>query len=137
MSKPTPILIAHWATRIVTAGILAMGAIPKFTGGAAALAEKLPGGSASAIAIGVAEVAAIALMFIPRLTLVGSGLAALIMLGAVASHIVGPVGMEGDFASMFVMALVALGSSVAATAIAWRRGLRVTNVGPKGRPAQP
>lgn len=100
-----------------------MGAIPKFTGGAAALAEKLPGGNAAVIAIGVAELAAIGLMFIPRLTLVGSALAAMIMLGAVASHIVGPVGMEGDFASMFIMALVALASAVAASVLAWRRGM--------------
>lgn len=116
-----PVVIAHWATRVVAAGILAMGAVPKFTGGAAALAEKLPGGNASVLAIGVAEVVAVILMFMPRTTLAGSALAAFIMLGAIASHIVGPVGMEGDFASMFIMAIIAFVAASAATALAWLR----------------
>ena len=123
--------IAHWATRIIASAILAMGAIPKFTGGAGELIEKLPGGAASATVIGVAELAAIVLMLLPRTAMLGTMLAGLIMLGAVGSHLVGPVGMEGDFATMFVMALIALVASAAGTAIAWRRGYRLPLVVPQ------
>jgi len=129
MASDKPLMIGHWAARIVTAGILLMGAVPKFTGGAAELVEKLPGGMAAAIAIGVAELVAVGLMFVPKLTLFGSGLAALIMLGAIGSHVVGPVGMEGDLGSMLPMAIVAFLAAAAASALAFVRG--------KGGQAQP
>lgn len=121
MSNEKPIMIAHWVTRIIAAGILAMGAIPKFTGGAAELAEKLPGGNAAAIGIGAAEIIAIVVMLVPKTSMYGSALAAVIMLGAIGSHIVGPVGMEGDFATMFGMAIVAFLAATAATVIAIKR----------------
>ena len=122
MSDSKPIVIGHWAARILTAGILVMGALPKFTGGAQALAEKLPGGGTTAMAIGVAEIVAVVLIFIPKTTLVGSALAAVIMLGALGSHLVGPVGMEGDMGTLFAMAAVAFLAATAATVLAWRRG---------------
>jgi len=115
-------LIVHWISCVIVAGILLMGAAPKFTGGAGALAEKLPGGMPAVLGIGVAELAAVVLMFIPKTTLVGSGLAAVLMLGAIFSHVAGPVGMEGDFATMFVMAVVAFIAAVGATAVGWKRG---------------
>lgn len=121
MSNEKPIMIAHWVTRIIAAGILAMGAIPKFTGGAAELAEKLPGGNAATIGIGLAEIIAIVVMLVPKTSMYGSALAAIIMLGAIGSHIVGPVGMEGDFAAMFGMAIVAFLAAAAATVIAIKR----------------
>jgi hypothetical protein len=43
------------------------------------------------------------------------------MLGAIGSHIVGPVGMEGDFAGMLVMASIAFVGASAATVIALLR----------------
>jgi len=122
MDSQKSLLIVHWICRVIVAGILLMGAAPKFTGGAGALAEKLPGGMTAVLAIGAAELAAVVLMFIPRTSLIGSGLATLLMLGAVFSHLAGPVGMEGDFASMFVMAVIALLAAVGATAIGWKRG---------------
>lgn len=125
MAHTKPIVVGHWISRVIAAGILLMGAMPKFTGGAAALAEKLPGGSAAVTAIGVAELIAVVLMFVPKTTLVGSGLAAVIMLGAIGSHVAGPVGMEGDFATMFGMAVVAFVASVTASVLAWRRGIRI------------
>jgi len=115
---------AHWTTRVVASAILAMGAIPKFTGGAGELIDKLPGGAASATLIAVAEVVAIVLMLVPKTAMFGTALAGVIMLGAVGSHVVGPVGMEGDFATMFVMALIALLAAIAGTVIAWKRGYR-------------
>jgi uncharacterized membrane protein YphA (DoxX/SURF4 family) len=121
MQNSKSIIIAHWVSRIAAAGILVIGALPKFTGGAGALAEKLPGGMTAVLAIGVAELLAVVLMFIPKTTLVGSALAAVIMLGAIGSHIVGPVGMEGDFAGMLVMASIAFVGASAATVIALLR----------------
>lgn len=125
MASAKAMMIAHWATRVVAGGILVMGAMPKFTGGAAALAEKLPGGNTAALAIGAAEIVAVVLMFVPKTTLIGSALAAVIMLGAIASHVVGPVGMEGDFASMFGMAIVAFLAAAGASVIALKRGKKL------------
>lgn len=131
MPRARTLLIAHWASRIVTGGILAMGVIPKFTGQAGELAAKLPGGDGAAIAIGAVELAAIVLMFVPRTTLVGSALAAVIMLGAIGSHLFGPVGMEGDFASMFIMAIIAFLGALGASALARARGVRLSGPTPK------
>jgi hypothetical protein len=121
MANIRTLAIVHWVTRLAAAGILVMGALPKFTGNAGALAAKLPGGSTSVLLIGLAESAAIVLLMVPKMTLIGAGLASLIMLGAVVSHVAGPVGMEGDFQGMFFMALVALVMSAASFVIAWRR----------------
>lgn len=125
MANAKPIVIGHWVARVIAAGILVMGAMPKFTGGATALAEKLPGGNAAAMAIGVAEIIAVVLMFVPKTTLIGSGLAAVIMLGAIGSHIIGPVGMEGDMATMFGMAVVAFLAAAGASGLAWKRGVGI------------
>lgn len=122
MANMKPIVVGHWVSRVIAAGILLMGASPKFTGGAAALAEKLPGGDLSVTAIGVAELVAVGLMFVPKTTLLGSGLATVIMLGAIGSHVAGPVGMEGDFSTMFGMALVAFFAAATASGFAWKRG---------------
>jgi hypothetical protein len=51
-------------------------------------------------------VAAIVLILIPKATLVGAFLGAAIMLGAIASHFVRPVGLEGDAGAMFPLAIV-------------------------------
>ncbi len=122
MSGATPLVVIHWITRLIVVGIFIMGAIPKFTGGAGELVEVLPGGMAAAIAIGLAEVAAIVLILIPKTTLIGSIFAAVIMLGAVFSHIVGPVGMEGDLGAMLPMAIIALLAAIGASVIAQKRG---------------
>jgi len=108
-------LVVRWCVRSVAAAILAMGALPKFTGGAEALAAALPGGGATVLAIGTAEVVAIVLLLVPRLALLGATLATLLMLGAVASHLVGPVGLAGEVAGMFVMALIAAVAAATAT----------------------
>ena len=99
--------IVGWILRLIVAAILAVGAIPKFTGGSAALAEKVPGGSLAVTGIGVAEVLAVLMILMPKTSQAGAMLAALLMLGALGSHIVGPVGLEGDFFMMFFMALAA------------------------------
>lgn len=108
-----PYTIIHWALRIIAAGILTMGAVPKFTGGAAALADKLPGGMTAVYLIGIAEVIAVVLLLVPKVSLFGAGLATVLMLGAVGSHVFGPVGMEGDLGAMLPMAIIALLASSA------------------------
>lgn len=113
--------IASWSARIVTAGILTMGAIPKFTGGAAALAAALPGGSATVLGIGAAETVAVVLLLIPRLARFGAALAAVLMLGAVASHLFGPVGMDGELGGMFPLAVLALLSAGTSLAVELKR----------------
>lgn len=123
-SKAKALIIGHWAARLVTAGILTMGIMPKFTGGAAPLAEKLPGGLPTAMAIGVVELIAVVLMFVPKTTIIGSALALVIMTGAVISHIVGPVGMEGDLGAMVYMAAGAFVAAAISTGLALARGAR-------------
>lgn len=123
-SKAKALMIGHWAARLVVAGIFVMGIIPKFTGNAAELVERLPGGQATAIAIGVFELVAVVLLFVPKTTIIGSVLALVIMLGAVASHLVGPVGMEGDVGSMIYLATGAFVAAAIATGLAWARGAR-------------
>lgn len=103
--------IASWITRLVVVIILLMGAIPKFTGGAGSLAAKLPGGIGAVTAIGVAEFVSVVLILVPKTSLYGAALASAVMLGAVASHVVAPVGMKGEFQSMFFMALLALAAA--------------------------
>lgn len=121
MPTTRTLTIASWSARAVVAGILTMGVIPKFTGGAGMLAEVLPGGMAAVLAIGIAEAVAIALLLTPRLALLGASLASLLMLGAVGSHVVGPVGMEGDLGGMFPMALIALLAAGAGLGLEFKR----------------
>jgi uncharacterized membrane protein YphA (DoxX/SURF4 family) len=135
MASASPLAIAHWITRLIVVGIFAMGAFPKFTGGAEALIEKLPGGNAAAIGIGIAEVIAIVLILIPKTTLAGSVLAGVLMLGAVFSHIVGPVGMEGELGDMLPMAVIALLASIGSAMIARKRGYALVPTGSASEPA--
>ncbi|RNC81849.1 MAG: hypothetical protein ED559_08715 [Phycisphaera sp.] len=60
-------------------------------------------------------------MFIPRKTIVGSGFAAILMVGAVGSHVIGPVGMEGHMGTMMILASIALLAAIIATAVAIKR----------------
>lgn len=121
----TSLTIARWAARLVAAAILSMGAVPKFTGQAGALADALPGGMPVVLAIGAVELITVVLLLIPRTAVIGAGLATMVMLGAAASHF-GPVGFDGEFATMFVMAIVALVAAAAATWLEWNaRGRRI------------
>jgi hypothetical protein len=62
------------------------------------------------------------LILVPKTMLPGSLFAAAIMLGAVFSHVVGPVGMEGDLGAMLPMAIIALLAAIGSAAIARQRG---------------
>lgn len=123
MTSAKTIVIAHWISRLVVVGIFVMGVVPKLTGNAAPLAEKLPGGAGAVLLIGLAELLAIVLILVPKTTLLGAGLATAIMLGAIASHVVGPVGLEGDLGAMLPMAIVAFLAAAASVFLAWKRGM--------------
>lgn len=126
------ITITRWAAKFVVVLILTItGFVPKFTGMAGPLAEKLPGGWPVVIAIGVTELITVIAILIPRTAFFGSLLAVFTMLGAIASHIVGPVGIEGDFLGVFIAALITLAASVTATILELRKAGGVRKLLPK------
>lgn len=102
------LMIGTWVARIVVVAIFLMGALPKFTGGATALDEVLPGPYAVLYLIAASELLAAVLILVPRTARIGAALAAAVMLGALGSHFVGPVGTSGDVGGMWPLALVAL-----------------------------
>lgn len=132
-----PCTIIHWTLRIIAAAILTMGAVPKFTGGAAALADKLPGGMTAVTLIGVAEVIAVVLLLFPKSSLYGAVLASALMLGAVGSHLFGPVGMDGDLGAMLPMAIVALAASAGALVMSLKQCNATRCCLTKQTPAEP
>lgn len=126
------ITITRWAAKILAVLILTItGFVPKFTGMAGPLADKLPGGWPVVIAIGVMELITVIAILIPRTAFFGSLLAVFTMLGAIASHIVGPVGIEGDFLGVFIAALITLAASVIATILELRKAGGVRKLMPK------
>ena len=107
--------ITRWAAKLVVVFFFTVtGFVPKFTGMAGPLAEKLPGGWPVVIAIGVIELITVIVLLVPRTAFFGSVLAVFTMLGAIASHAVGPVGIEGDFLGVFIAAIITLIASVTA-----------------------
>ncbi len=126
------ITITRWAAKLVAVLILTItGFVPKFTGMAGPLADKLPGGWPVVIAIGVMELITVIAILIPRTAFFVSLLAVFTMLGAIASHIVGPVGIEGDFLGVFIAALITLAASVIATILELRKAGGVRKLMPK------
>lgn len=118
------ILATRWAAKLATVGIFTVvGWLPKVTGNAGPLAERVPGGQNAVYAIAAIEFVVILLILNPKTSLIGSALAVLTMLGAIASHL-GPVGFDGDFLGVFIMALVALATSSAATVLEWKKKQR-------------
>jgi len=120
-SETKAITITRWTAKIVTAGIFtAVGWLPKVTGNAGPLVEAVPGGQTAVYAIAAVEIVAIVLILNPKTAFFGGVLAVATMLGAIASHL-GPVGFEGDFMGVFIMALVALATSSTTTTLEWKR----------------
>ena len=124
MSEQKNMKIVRWTAKIVTVGIFtAVGWLPKFTGQAGALADKLVdfGGTNAVYGIAAMEVIAIILLLMPKTALYGALLAVGLMLGAIGSHVAGPVGMEGEFFGVFIMAIVALVTASTAALLEWKR----------------
>ena len=117
--------VARLVSKLAVVGIFtAVGWLPKLVMpvNSAALVEKLEGfgGRAAVTGIGVVELVTVVLLLVPRTALIGAVLASAVMLGAIGSHL-GPVGVEGDFLGVFVMAIVGLVASVVTGVLEMRR----------------
>ncbi len=111
-SKICPRTVGSWIAQVVTAAILVMGALPKFTTPLSELPltsgeNALPGPAGLIYAVGALEILAIVLLLVPKTIVFGAMLAAVIMLGALISH-VAFLGFEGMMLQMSIMAAVAL-----------------------------
>jgi len=108
-------VIGAWIAQIVAAGILAMGAFPKlfaYEQGPVNLAEALGVGRGMITIISIVELAAVALLLIPRLHVYGGLLAGATMAGALVSHVT-HLGFTGTPGNMWPLAAVALVASLA------------------------
>lgn len=89
-SLPKTLNVISWVMQGIVAIIfLAMGALPKLTGDpyAVQIFEQVGLGDAGRYATGVAELIAGALILIPKTNWIGAALGALVMLGALGSHL--------------------------------------------------
>jgi hypothetical protein len=103
------VTIGVWIAQVVAAGILIVGAFPKFFAyeeGPVNLAEALGVGKAAVLAIGGFELLAAALLLAPRTHAIGGALALGVMGGALVSHAT-TLGFSGDLGSMWILAAVA------------------------------
>ncbi|MEL7473867.1 MAG: hypothetical protein AAGK04_11170 [Planctomycetota bacterium] len=116
--------IVRWFTKIAIIGIFTVvGWLPKFTGNAGPLVEKLDGfgGQTAVYGIAAAEAIAIVLLLIPKTAFFGAVLAIVLMIGAIGSHVAGPVGIEGDFLGVFVAAIIAFVAAGVNAFLEWKR----------------
>jgi len=116
---------AVWIAQLAVAGILGMGAFTKFfmytPDGSMALAEAMGVGRGIILLIGVVELAAAALILIPRRHLVGALLAAGTMGGALFTHAT-RIGWSGNAAAeMWPLALVAFAAASSVVVFRYRR----------------
>ncbi|MEO1006993.1 MAG: hypothetical protein AAFX79_00320 [Planctomycetota bacterium] len=127
--EPMPAKIVRWITKILVVAIFSVtGWLPKLVlrEQSQPLVEALEGygGQAAVYGIAAAEIVAIVLLLIPRTAIAGAGLAAVMMVGAIGSHVVGPVGLEGDFFGVFIAACIALIASVVTGVLELKKGRR-------------
>jgi len=142
-TMPKALLAVSWLTRLVAAGILAMAGFMKLSGdpGSVYLMETLLGApSVARLGLGGVELLSAVLILVPRTTLIGSGVAVVLMLGAIGSHLTklgvsievpadAPEGVADAIAgrTMFAMAAVVLLAAFVNGVLAWSAG--------RGRPA--
>ncbi|MEO1582984.1 MAG: hypothetical protein AAFR96_00235 [Planctomycetota bacterium] len=120
----TPLTLTSWGLRLATAGIYGSFAFQKlpYHANTQAIFEGL-GGHPAAIATAGLELAAAALLFVPRLLPVGAAMSVIAMLGALATHVLfigvavefpGAGGStESDGGALFGMAIATLAASAA------------------------
>ena len=132
INETKALTLTRWAAKLVAVFFLTVtGFVPKFTGMAGPLADKLPGGWPVVIAIGVMELITVIAILVPRTAFFGSVLGVFTMLGAITSHVVGPVGIEGDFLGVFIAALITLAASITAALLELNKAGGVAGVLPK------
>ena len=119
--------LLKWALRIIAAVILLQTLYFKFTGAPESvyIFTKLGIEPWGRIGSGIAELIASILLFLPRFTWVGAGLALGTMLGAIGSHLT-KLGIEvqGDGGQLFILAIVV---TVCAVGLLWLEREAVTN----------
>jgi uncharacterized membrane protein YphA (DoxX/SURF4 family) len=99
-SLPKGLDITSWIMQgLASIVFLVMGAVPKLTGDPSAVQifEKVGLGDAGMYATGVAELAAGVLILLPRTNWIGAGLGAMVMLGAIGSHLFTGLGIVPRF----------------------------------------
>jgi uncharacterized membrane protein YphA (DoxX/SURF4 family) len=119
--------ILKWALKIIAAIILLQTLYFKFTGAPESIYIFTTLGIEpwGRIGSGVVELIASILLFVPRFTWVGAGLALGTVLGAIGSHLT-KLGIEvqGDGGQLFILAVVV---SVCAAGLLWLEREAVTN----------
>jgi len=137
---PKALLAVTWLTRLVAAGILAMAGFMKLSGdpGSVYLMETLLGApSIARLGLGGVELLAAVLILVPKTTLIGSGMAVALMLGAIGSHLTklgvsievpadAPEGVADAIGgpTMFAMAVAVLLAALVNGVLAWSTGRR-------------
>lgn len=124
-----------WALQLVAAAILGQTLFFKFSAAPESvyIFETLGMEPWGRIATASVELGAVVLLLVPRTAAVGALLAALLMLGAVASHVT-QLGLaivvdgQSDGGLLFTLALITL---IAATAVAWLRRTELPIIGRK------
>ncbi len=114
-SLSTAVTVAGWIGQLAVAGILGLMAFMKFFNytpeGTMVLAQALGVGRGVVTLIGLVEIAAVALILIPRTRPIGALLAGLTVLGALFSHAT-KIGWSGNAAAeMWPLALVVLAAA--------------------------
>lgn len=113
-SGATTQVIVSWVARLLAAAILGMAAFAKLTSqpDSIALFQILGAEPWGRYVVGIGETAAVILLLWPGVTFYGGSLAAVLMVGAVGSHLF-KLGIQynGD-PSLFVMAVVTLVASL-------------------------
>lgn len=122
-SLPKKLNITSWIMQGITAIVfLGMGALPKLTGQymPEQIFEKVGMGAVGMYGTGVAELLAGVLILLPRTNWIGAALGAMVMLGAIGSHLFTGLGISPTFinpnsgetesgAMLFPFALLLLG----------------------------
>ena len=90
-----PARITTWVFRIaVGLAMVFMGALPKLTGDATSMELfEMLGQPWARIPVGLAELVGAVLLLVPRTVFIGAAVVAGTMLGAIASHVAGPLGI--------------------------------------------
>lgn len=107
--------IAMWIPQVLAAAILAMAAIPKLLGAAdpVVLFTLLGAEPAGRLAVGALEGLATVLLLVPRTARAGAALGAMLMAGAIGTHLFRIGVSYGGDPSLFILACVVLASCVA------------------------
>lgn len=126
--RPLPLTLLAWAAQVAVAVILAQTLFFKFTyAPATQYIFESRGGRPAATLVGLAELACVVLLLIPRTAAVGAGLSLLVIGGALFTHLTGlgiavknPETGEGDGGFLFGLAVAVALLSGLVLAVRWK-----------------